>query len=206
MQRVHDLGGREGFGRVEREPDEPVFRSPWERRAFGVTMGTFVMGLSNGGQFRHAIERMDPQHYLDSPYYEHWITASATRLVETGRVDHAELERRAGGVFPLSLPETAPAVEDDDPNATVEPRFAVGDRVRVRAIETTGHTRAPGYLRSRVGTVVRVDPATPLSDVEAHSPDGRAHKEPQYCVRFDGPEPNTLLHADLFDSYLEEAG
>jgi nitrile hydratase len=29
---VHDLGGLEGFGRVEVEADEPVFHFEWERR------------------------------------------------------------------------------------------------------------------------------------------------------------------------------
>src|SRR5436309_3442075 len=62
--------------------------------------------------FRHAIERMDPIHYLSSSYYEHWLTALATstctsaiwRRHEGGPVsdDHGhhptaltEIERRA---------------------------------------------------------------------------------------------------------------
>ena len=59
-----------GFGAVEVEPDEPVFHSDWERRALGVTMASFAIGRSNGGEFRHSIERMDPSHYLGSRYYE----------------------------------------------------------------------------------------------------------------------------------------
>src|SRR6266498_59760 len=30
MDGVHDLGGMQGFGRVEREDKEPVFHAPWE--------------------------------------------------------------------------------------------------------------------------------------------------------------------------------
>src|SRR5437762_14297584 len=98
----------DGFGPVRVEPDEPVFHHDWERRALGATMATFAMGISNGGQFRHAIERMDPAHYLASSYYEHWLTAAATRLVETGRLTRDELEQRASGDFPLSRPTSAP--------------------------------------------------------------------------------------------------
>ena len=30
MNGVHDLGGMQGFGPVEREENEPVFHAPWE--------------------------------------------------------------------------------------------------------------------------------------------------------------------------------
>jgi nitrile hydratase subunit beta len=29
---IHDMGGMHGFGAVAPEPDEPVFRAPWEGR------------------------------------------------------------------------------------------------------------------------------------------------------------------------------
>ena len=34
MDGIHDLGGLDGFGPVEVEPDEPVFHEDWERRMF----------------------------------------------------------------------------------------------------------------------------------------------------------------------------
>jgi nitrile hydratase len=200
---IHDLGGMERFGSVDVEPDEPVFHADWERRAFGVTVATFAMGVSNGGQFRHAIERMDPAHYLTSRYYEHWITGVATRLVETGAVTAAELDQRAGGAFPLSHPVTAPAADPEPGDGIGEPRFAVGDKVRVRQFSPTGHTRCPRYVRGHVGTVVRLDPAASLPDIEAHSIDGRSHPEPIYSVRFDAVAQDAAVHVDLWDSYLE---
>ena len=33
---IHDMGGIDGFGRVEVEADEPVFHHPWERAVFGI--------------------------------------------------------------------------------------------------------------------------------------------------------------------------
>jgi nitrile hydratase beta subunit len=205
MDGVHDLAGMQGFGPVEPEADEPVFHEEWERRAWGLTMGTFVAGISNGGQFRHSIERMDPAHYLTSPYYEHWVTGVATRLVETGVVTADELDDRAGGSFPISRPVAA----DATPPSPTHNRFNVGDRVRVSRTPTSGHTRCPRYVRGKAGVVVRVDPAASVPDVEAHQPDERV-SEPVYCVRFDaadlwGGADVHAVHVDLWQRYLEPA-
>ena len=32
MNGIHDLGGMQGLGPIEREENEPVFRADWERR------------------------------------------------------------------------------------------------------------------------------------------------------------------------------
>jgi hypothetical protein len=37
MDGAHDMGGMDGFGQVEPEPNEPVFHAEWERRAFAIT-------------------------------------------------------------------------------------------------------------------------------------------------------------------------
>jgi nitrile hydratase beta subunit len=203
---IHDLGGMQGFGPIEVEADEPVFHTDWERRALGCTFTGFVLGAANGGQFRHSIERMDPAHYLGSSYYEHWLTGTATRLVETGRLTVDELEERAGGRFPLSRPAIA-APEDDRSGTVAEPSFEVGRRVRVHDRHPFGHTRCPGYVRGKTGTVVRFDGVYSVPDVEAHSDARRT--EPTYCVRFDPVElwgdeqGGDTVHVDLWESYLE---
>jgi nitrile hydratase len=145
---VHDLGGMQGFGPVDVEPDEPVFHEPWERRAALITFGSFLSGTSNGGQFRHSIERMDAAHYLESSYYEHWITGVATRMVEAGVLTVDELEERAGGRFPLAGPDRGVATDDPGPDV-VAPRYVVGDHVRVHNWHPPGHTRCPRYVRGR---------------------------------------------------------
>src|SRR4051812_30490947 len=105
MDGVHDLGGLDGFGRVDAPPSEPVFAEDWERRAFRITMATMGGLRTPGGLFRHSIERMRPEHYLTSSYYEHWLTGVSTLIVEAGLVTSAELDERAGGHFPLSRPD-----------------------------------------------------------------------------------------------------
>lgn len=203
VELAHDLGGRDGFGTPAVEDDEPVFHEPWERSARALVyaaMGAHPNPTTSA--FRHAIERMDPGHYLASSYYEHWLTAAASVAVESGVVTVDELEERAGGRFPLARPEVPPHVD-----GTGEERFAVGDRVRVVAVAHGGHSRCPGYLHGRVGVVTRVDERFSLPDVEAHST--QRVVEGTYGVRFaardlwDGADRGAFVHVDLWDSYLE---
>src|ERR1700681_1656176 len=96
---VHDLGGMEDFGPVVVEPAEPVFHASWEGRVFGIGGILTMQGLANTNTVRHAIERMDPAHYLAAPYFEHWLTAFASLLVERGVLTREELDARSGAPF-----------------------------------------------------------------------------------------------------------
>lgn len=94
MNGMHDLGGMHGMGPINPEPDEPVFHEEWERQVFGLFVATFAGGHFNVDEFRHGIERMAPAHYLESSYYEHWLHAIETLLVEKGTLARAEIEAR----------------------------------------------------------------------------------------------------------------
>jgi len=204
MDGVHDLGGVQGFGPVEVEANEPVFRAQWERRAFRLSAAAMLHGYAP--RLRHAIERMDPVWYLSSPYYEHWLTAVATELVETGTIQRTELDERLGAPFDLANPVRAARLADPGASST-EHRFAIGDMVGVREWHPLGHTRAPRYVQGKHGTVVRLDGVFSVPDVEYHC-DG-TREEPTYSVRFDSlalwGEPGDPVHVDLWESYLEPA-
>jgi nitrile hydratase subunit beta len=208
MDGVHDLGGAAGFGRVEIEADEPVFHAAWEGRVFGLAGEVLMAGGYDTPTFRHAIERMEPSHYLSSSYFEHWLTAVASLAVEGGLIDRAELIAGAGD-FALSGPVASdPVPEELAVEPVLVPRFRIGDRVRVRNLHPRGHTRCPGYVRNRQGDVVRIDVDNPVPELEAHR--GVRVVEPVYCVRFtqqelwgDGGSVDTLIHVDLYDRYLE---
>lgn len=208
MDGIHDLGGMQGFGAVDHSPAEPPFPGLWEAAARALMMIVSGAVDVSGGEFRHSIERMDPGHYLTSSYYEYWLTAAATLAVEHGLVTHAELDARAGGRFPLSGPVLAPSIADAGPGVD-EPRFGVGDRVRVRDWHPPGHTRCPGYIRGKAGMVVRLDGNYSVPDIEAHGT-ARRH-EPTYSVRFEATDlwhdgqDGVSVHVDLWDSYLEPA-
>jgi nitrile hydratase len=207
---VHDLGGRDGFGPVVVEPDEPPFHEPWERTARALIIAA-VSAVPNpsGGAMRHTIERMDPALYLTTSYYEHWLTAAATLAVEGGLLTQAELEDRAGGAYPLCRPVHPAAAAEAAAAADVvgAGRFIVGSRVRVRRWHPRGHTRCPAYVMGRVGIVTRVDGAFNVPDVEAHS--AERIPEATYSVRFDADElwadgqPGVTVNVDLWDHYLE---
>ncbi|MDX6533679.1 MAG: nitrile hydratase subunit beta, partial [Gaiellales bacterium] len=79
MDGVHDLGGKQGYGPVEREPNEPPFHEPWEGRVHGIGV---VDPLGPG--FRHSIELMGAVEYLTTLYYEHWLHSFIERGVRHG--------------------------------------------------------------------------------------------------------------------------
>ena len=198
----------QGFGAVAHTPAEPVFAEPWEARARALVEAVAGAVRPTGGEFRHAIERMAPGHYLTSSYYEHWLTAAATMAVEHGLLTREDLEARAGGPFPLSGPVLGPPVTGPGAGAG-ESRFGTGDQVRVREWHPPGHTRCPRYVRGKTGVVVRLDGSYPVPDVEAHG--GGRGPEPTYSVRFDAAQlwsdgqPGVCVHVDLWESYLEPA-
>lgn len=202
MDGVHDLGGRQGFGPVRFTVDAPAFHAEWEVRANSLYAFAVRKGVLNMDEYRYAIERMDPRHYLAASYYERSLTGLATLCVEKGLVTRAELEERAGGAFPLS----GRAVRGR-PNVTPPQHFQPGDRVRVRNDFVPGHVRMPGYVRGKEGVVVGVSPAYPFPDAHAHGIEAR--DEPTYDVRFRSqdiwPESSdpALVHVGLFGSYLE---
>ena len=93
MARVNDVGGMQGFGPVEQELDEPPFHSDWEAHVLAINRALIGAGVYNLDEFRDAIERMDPQQYLASSYYEKWFHAVRTLCVDKGVLTPQEVER-----------------------------------------------------------------------------------------------------------------
>ena len=92
----------------------------------------------------------------------------------------------------------------------VEPRFRVGDAVRTRHFQPSGHTRLPRYARDRRGVVVLDHGVFVFPDTHAASGDPK----PQhlYSVAFtmaelwgEGASAIDTVHLDLFDDYLHPA-
>ena len=208
MDGIHDLGGMSGFGPVQAEPHEPVFHEEWEALAYALNaLGISRLRAYNIDEYRHSIERMDPAHYLSASYYERVLTGVATLLVEKGVLTREELERHAGGTFPLARPVA------ESPTVQLEPqlqaRFAIGTVVKVRDIQPTGHTRVPRYVRGKCGRVLHVAPKFSFPDGAAHGLPPRS--EHTYHVAFNARElwPEAAaadsVVVDLWDSYLEPA-
>ena len=92
MARINDVGGMQGFGPVEQELDEPPFHSDWEAHVFAMNRALIGAGVYDLDEFRDAIERMDPQAYLRSSYYEKWFHAVRTLCVEKGVLTVEEVQ------------------------------------------------------------------------------------------------------------------
>lgn len=202
MDGVHDLGGRQGFGTVRYTLDATAFHAAWEVRANSLYAFAVRLGLFNMDEYRHAIERMEPRHYMAASYYERSLTSLASLCVEKGVFTREALERHARGHVPLAAP-SAPGRS----NAAGRARFAPGDRVRVRPDSVPGHMRMPGYVRGKAGVVVGVSPPYPFPDAHAHGV--VAQDEPTCDVRFRSRDlwpdasDDALVHVALFQSYLE---
>jgi len=204
MDGMHDLGGRQGFGPVRHSADAAAFHDSWELRVNSLYGHAVALGLFNMDEYRHAIERMDPRHYLAASYYERAFTSLATLLVEKGVLTREELERRAGGCVPLAAP-AKPGRSNRVGRQTLVP----GDRVRVREDRVSGHVRLPAYLRGKTGVVVAVSPPYPFPDAHAHGLE--AEDEVTCDVRFDSlhlwPDSadSAFVYAAVFQSYLDRA-
>jgi nitrile hydratase len=214
---AHDMGGSHGFGRVEAEPDEPVFHADWERRVFAITRAMGATGEWNLDEVRFAREDREPLEYLAMSYYERWLAGLERLLAERGLVDPDELA--AGrSLQPVRAVRQVLSVEEAGTlgrgnsirEAPAPARFAPGDRVRAENINPAGHTRLPRYVRGRVGTVLLVHGAHVFPDSHAHG----CGEDPQwlYTVGFDGHElwgaeadPSLTVSVDAFEPYLEPA-
>lgn len=221
MNGIHDLGGMDGFGPVPYDGGaSETFHERWE----GETYATFVATLGNRfasiDEFRHSIEQMPPERYLESSYYDRWVTALARLLVENDAIDPEAFVARteAFEAGTASVPEyedpellgrlAAGVADSYDSDADDEPpSFAVGDAVVVRNAHPDGHTRCPRYARRARGEVVAHRGTHVLPDARAHGGDGG---EPLYQVAFDGAElwgedaePGVSVTLDLWESYLK---
>ena len=94
MNGVHDMGGMQGMGAIEIEPNEPAFHDDWERSMFGMFMALFPTGIYNIDELRHATERMGATKYLNSSYYEHWLSGIQRTLLEKGILTEDEISAR----------------------------------------------------------------------------------------------------------------
>jgi nitrile hydratase len=219
MNGVHDMGGMHGMGPIEHEINEPVFHQPWEGRVFALQISLGAWRKWNLDASRHAIERIPAADYLRMSYYEKWFTRLVMLLQEHGLVSRAEMEsgRPAPGALKETPPFTAAHVAEtlgkgrpagrDVPAPAL---FRVGERVRARNLNPTGHTRLPRYARGKSGVIDRDYGVFVFPDTNARF----LGEKPQhvYSVRFAARElwgeqvsPRDAVYIDIWDDYLEPA-
>ncbi|MBX6425467.1 MAG: nitrile hydratase subunit beta [Variibacter sp.] len=218
MNGVHDMGGMDGFGKVEPEPNEPTFHAAWEARVMAMMRAMGAAGAWNIDMSRASRENLPPDVYLASSYYRRWALGMEQMLLEKGLVDSDELAAgralRPGKPLKSKLtPEMIERVLTRGSFARPAPapaRFKVGARVRAKNMHPPTHTRLPRYVRGRVGVVELIHGCHVFPDSAALG----EGDNPQwlYTVRFDASElwgadadPTVKVSIDAFEPYLEPA-
>lgn len=217
MNGVHDMGGMDGFGKVEPETNEPVFHGAWEARVLALSRAFSMAKEWNIDIGRYNIETLRPDVYLSSSYYERWHRRNEALFIARGLVSPQELEAgHAAGPGRALKGERLEAADIDrvlarstyyrpEPAAAL---FKPGDRVRARNIHPRSHTRLPRYVRGHVGTVERLHGCHVYPDAAV----AKGTEDPQwlYTVVFEGrdlwgpdSDPTVQVSVDAFEPYLE---
>jgi nitrile hydratase subunit beta len=219
MNGVHDMGGMDGFGKVEPEANEPVFHAPWEGRVMAMNRAMGATGAWNIDMGRFSREMLPPQVYLASSYYQKWFLGLRQMLLDRGLIDADEvasghalrpgkpLKRGSFTVADVARVMTRGSFRRPAPSAA---RYKPGDRVRAKNIHPKTHTRLPRYVRGHVGVVERDHGCHVFPDSVASG----QGENPQwlYTVRFEsrelwGPDadPTVKISIDAFEPYLDPA-
>jgi nitrile hydratase len=219
MDGIHDMGGMDGFGKVEPEADEPVFHARWEGRVLALNRAMGATGAWNIDRARFSRETLSPEVYLASSYYRKWLLGLEAMLCQLGLVDADELA--AGRALRPAKPLPAGKLAAADVERVLargsfqraaprQARFQPGEHVRARNLHPKTHTRLPRYVRGRLGRIERLHGCHVFPDATVL---GRGD-DPQwlYTVCFQSQElwgedadPRLTVSIDAFEPYLEAA-
>ncbi|WP_024520150.1 nitrile hydratase subunit beta [Bradyrhizobium sp. Tv2a-2] len=219
MNGVHDMGGMDGFGKVEPEPNEPMFHADWEARVLAMVRAMGAAGAFNIDTSRYYRETLPPAIYLASSYYKKWFLGLENMLVDKGLVAEADIAAGRAvqpakplkrGKFAVSDVERVMVRGKFGREASAPAKFKPGDKVRAKNIHPATHTRLPRYARGHVGVIERDHGCQVFPDTAAME----LGENPQwlYTVVFDGTQlwgadadPTVKVSIDAFEPYLEPA-
>lgn len=212
-----DLGGRDMPDAIVPEHEGEPFHSAWEARVLALTLAMGGTGSWNIDASRSARETLP--NYSRLSYYQIWLAALEKLMAERSQVLPDELA--AGRMLHPPQPVKRVLQAADVPAAlargtsverpaTAPARFAIGQRVRTRAGHVEHHTRLPGYVQGKVGTIEHLHGMHVFADAHAQG----LGEQPQwlYTVVFDGDTlwgagagPGLSVSVDAWESYLEPA-
>jgi nitrile hydratase len=181
------------------------------------------------GHLRMGAEGMHPFEYFRLRYYEKWLGGISGFFVSEGYITQEELDTRTAEILASSELAEAPLPkggkpgidkqvvkylrEGDSPmrDAPAPPKFALGDKVKIKEVNSAAHSRLPGNLMGKVATVVRV-----YDNAFAYffpTEDGIGPPMPVYSLAFKPEElwaesitePNMMYYNEIFEVYIEAA-
>jgi thiocyanate hydrolase subunit beta len=237
VKTVHDVGGEPAAP----EKFENKQYEIWEHNTYVTCEVLGWRGIWHSEE-RRRIGNVDVGRtiYLGLPYYGRWLLAAARILVDKHHITLGELTDRMvevqaryeGGLEGKTL-DARPKFEGDgtqvtrnrhhthavgkgDPQVFAgqagQPKFAVGDTVRVRELPALFYTRTPEYVRGAIGEIASVAYESPAAEDESWDrPD--AQPEWFYIVRFNLSElwygytgtTGDTLQTELPEHWLEAA-
>jgi len=218
MDGVHDMGGMDGFGKVEAEVNEPPFHAPWEGRVLAMQRAMGYAGAWHIDHSRFAQEKLPPATYLTASYYQRWALAMEKNVTERGYATPEELKsghaQAAGKNLPRKLTPDVVGAGLTRSSFYRQPqgaqKFKPGDRVRTKNIHPATHTRLPRYARDKLGVVEMCHGCHMYPDSVAN--DQGDNPQWLYTVVFDsrelwGPDadPTLKISIDAFEPYLDPA-
>lgn len=213
-----DLGGRDMPGAIVPEPEGEPFHANWEARVLALTLAMGATGSWNIDASRSARETLPAYERLS--YFQIWLAGLEKLMTErgqllsdemnAGRMLHApQAVRRV--LHAADVPGVLARGSSTERPATAPALFTLGQKVRARAGRVDHHTRLPGYVQGRVGTIERLHGMHVFADAHAQG----LGEQPQwlYTVVFDGAalwgpeaaEPGLRVSVDAWETYLEPA-
>ena len=195
MDGVHDMGGMDGFGKVEAEQNEPPFHAPWEGRVLAMQRAMGYAGAWHIDHSRFAQEKLPPHDYLAASYYQRWALAMEKQR-HRARLCHAdELEGRpcADGRQERCRASSRPTWSARVMTRSVVLPPAAGPaalqagRPRAHQEHPSGDAHAAAALRARQGRRGRAVPRLPRVSRTRSRPISGDNPQWLYTVVFDEP-------------------
>jgi nitrile hydratase subunit beta len=90
-RRVHDRGGWPGAGPINKAEHEV---SMWEKRTDALVNLLREKRMLRTDELRRAVESLAPGDYEQLSYYERWIVAIKSLLIEKGILTAAEIDQK----------------------------------------------------------------------------------------------------------------
>jgi nitrile hydratase len=214
MDGVHDLGGMQGFGPIKVDHGNHVDLADWEDRMWALSRNLSHPDWTIDW-WRHIIERLPPEVYLNIPYFEKWMLTYTTGFITSGEFTADEL--LSGSPAKPIVQPAIKTVEDvieivrtvstsTRSELATKPRFDIGQTVTTVQDISADHTRLPRYARGRTGKIVAYRGAYLLADAYAK---GISKHEHHYTAAFTARElwgesasEHDTVRLDLWESYF----
>jgi nitrile hydratase beta subunit len=225
MNSVADMGGQQNYGKVPIEKGYS-YEHEWEFRAQAARSSySRLIKKEHFVRRRYMLECLPPVDYLTMRYSERLLYGTMTCLIESGVLTLEEITQRAKALAEGSYVYTPPTDEPKEfgdlvvqqarkgsptlREADIEPRYQIGDKVRIKNFHPKGHTRLPMYARGKQGIIVGYHGCHVFDDANAA---GKGEMpQPLYSVAFESTElwgedgkPGDKVYLDMWEDYIKD--